>query len=150
MTDVDQKPPAAGPAAPPPAVRLASGGWEDVLDALGSAAVLTAQDIDCDACRESPSCPAHDARWQQTDRWRALAKHIRGQLTEGIHGRTGPPQLLVERLEDLAYHYFRADGRPSLSLGWQQDFIAHLANYLAENGTDIGYTDGSRVRSPRS
>lgn len=129
-----------------PAVRMAPDSWEDVIDALGSAASLTANGIDCDTCRGTEPCDDHDDDWDQIRRWRSLAVRLRNHINRA---RDGQPMVLVERLEDVACQYFSADSRPGLALGWQQDFIAQLANYLAECGTDIGYTDGSRVRAPR-
>jgi hypothetical protein len=65
-------------------LHLPATGWEDVLDALGTAAEWTADDIDCETCAAATSCDLHDGDWARVDRWRALAVDLRGQLT----GRT--------------------------------------------------------------
>jgi hypothetical protein len=69
--------------APTPALplHLSAADWEDVLDGLGVAAESTSNDIDCDTCATTTPCDLHDGDWARIDRWRALAAHLRGQLT---------------------------------------------------------------------
>jgi hypothetical protein len=75
--------PAMSTATPASAVplRLSPAGWEDVLDALGTAAERAGHDIDCDTCTTTAPCARHDGGWARVDRWRSLAVQLRAQFT---------------------------------------------------------------------